>query len=322
MRNPIAGVRRDRTAAVLLAAGMVVGCVAGVALAYRVAVRTVAGRVLDGHALRGAVASRSAVTDYVQGVLDVVSVASLFGAAALIAVIALVRLRRAVGLAALVVLVGANVTSQLLKNLLLHRPDLGLTERTPATLNSFPSGHSTVAFSVVAALLVVLPGRLRPVLAVAGAAYATVTAAATMSAGWHRPSDSVAAFLVVGAWVAAVALAVLLVEDRSTVADRRTEAERRTARRLLVAGGLLLAAGAVLAAVAELVGLRPGGTFVDGTAYLAGLLVLAGTAALVVAGVLVLAPGLTFTPADPALPPDLAAPPDPAEPDDSAEHDT
>lgn len=290
----MSGFRRDRTTAIAAAAGLAVGCALAIVADYRLAVWTVRGRVLDGHALRGALASRTRVTDFVQNALDVVSAASLLAVAVLIAVIALLRLERAVGLAALVVLAGANGTSQLLKHAVLHRPDLGLTERTPATLNSMPSGHTTVAFSVVAALLVVLPGRVRPAAAVVGAAYAALTAAATMSAGWHRPSDSLAAFLVVGAWVAVVALAVLLTEDRAAEARARSAADWWVALRLLVAGGVLLGLGLLCALGAELVGLRPGGTVADGLAYLAGLAAVAGASCGVTAAVLWLVPGLTF----------------------------
>ncbi len=299
MRNPLpSGLRRDRVVAVGGAAGLAVACAVLVVAVYRLAVWTVPGRLLDGHALRGALASRTRVTDVVSGILDVVSVASLAGAAAVIAVIALLRLRRAVGLAALSVLVLSNVATQVLKQLVLDRPDLGLTERTPSTLNSMPSGHATVAFSVAVALVIVLPARVRSSAATLGAAYAALTAAATMSSGWHRPSDSVVAFLVVGACVALVALVVLLAEDRATEPETWSARDRRTGRRLLVAGGGLLLAGAVLAVVAELVGLRPGGTFVDALAYLAGLLVVAGSSALVMAAVLALVPALTFVAAD------------------------
>jgi len=83
---------------------------------------------------------------------------------------------------------------------LLTRPDLGLREITPATHNSLPSGHTTAVSSVVVALLVVTPARGRPLVAVTGGAAAVVTALATMSAGWHRAGDSIAAFRVVGAW--------------------------------------------------------------------------------------------------------------------------
>ena len=328
MRNPLPGLRRDRVVAVGGAAGLALVCFLLVLLVYRIAVWTVPGRVLDGHALRGAIASRTRVTEAVEGILDGVSVASLAAAAALIAVIALLRLRRAVGLAALAVLVVANLVTQVLKQVVLDRPDLGLVERTPATLNSMPSGHATVAFSVAVALVIVLPARARALASTLGAAYAAVTAAATMSAGWHRPSDSIVAFLVVGGCVALVALGVLLAEDRATAPETSSPRDRRTGRRLLIGGGGLLLAGAAPAVVAEMVGLSPGGTFVDALAYLAGLLAVAGTASVVMAAVLALVPALTFSaagtgrrrpptqrsgPADPAGPTDATRPADRAE---------
>src|SRR5690606_6770023 len=78
------------------------------------------------------------------------------------------------------------------------RPDLGLDEVGPATLNSLPSGHTTAAFSAVAALLLVLPAAWRASVALLGGGFATVTALATMFAGWHRTADAMASFLVVG----------------------------------------------------------------------------------------------------------------------------
>ena len=140
-----------------------------------------------------------------------VSVGSLLGAVAVVAVIALLRLDRVRGLASIGVLVASNVSTWLLKDHLLARPDLGLDEVAPATLNSLPSGHTTAAFSAVAALLIVLPVAARVPAAVLGGSLATVTALATMFAGWHRTADAMAAFLVVGiCTMIAIALVVVL----------------------------------------------------------------------------------------------------------------
>ncbi len=178
-------------------------------LVYWVSVRTVAGREFGDAALRGALLTQSAFSRTVDRVLDVVSVASLAGALALVATIALVRLARVPGLAAIGVVVAANGSAWLLKHHLLSRPDLGLDEYTPATLNSLPSGHSTAVFSAVVAVLLVLPARLRPAVAGAGGVLAFVTAMATMSAGWHRAGDSVASFVLVGIW-GTLAVAVMV----------------------------------------------------------------------------------------------------------------
>ncbi|GAA1479022.1 hypothetical protein GCM10009623_34680 [Nocardioides aestuarii] len=179
----------------------------GFAVIYWWSVRTVLGREFGDAALRGAIETRGAFGTTVDTILDVVSVASLAAATAAVATIALVRLARVPGLVALGVLVASNVSTWLLKNHLLPRPDLGLDEYAPATLNSLPSGHSTAVFSAVVAVLVVLPPRLRVPAALLGGVVALVTAVATMVAGWHRAADSMAAFLLVGVW-AALGLAV------------------------------------------------------------------------------------------------------------------
>ena len=98
------------------------------------------------------------------------------GAVAVVAIIALIRLDRIRGLAAIAVLVTANVATRLLKEHLLVRPDLGVDEVGPVTLNSLPSGHATAAFSAVAALLLVLPAAWRGSVALLGGGFATLTA--------------------------------------------------------------------------------------------------------------------------------------------------
>ena len=129
---------------------------------------TVPGRLVDGRSLRGALLTESPAAALLERVLDLISVNALLVAVAGILAIALVRGRWAAGLGALAVLASANVSTQVLKQAILVRADLGLDERTPATLNSLPSGHVTVAVSAVVALVLVLPARLRGPFAVAG----------------------------------------------------------------------------------------------------------------------------------------------------------
>lgn len=265
--------------------GVALACVAALVLTYELAVHTTRGRLLDGASLRGAVDSRSGVTGVLEQLLDVVSVASLLAAAAALVAIALVRMRRELATAAVVVLVGSNVTSQVLKNYLLERPDLGLYESTPATLNSMPSGHSTVAFSVAVALVLVLPVRLRAAAAGFGVAYASVAALSTLSAGWHRPSDSVAAFLVVGVWATSVG-AVLVVRHGDERLATDTGAHHTTTRRLAAAAAYLLAFGALVAVVVLTTQLDTYGQAAQVLAYFAGGGAIAGTGCAVMAAVL------------------------------------
>src|SRR6185369_17388457 len=97
--------------------------------------------------------------------------------------------RVAVALLAMTLIIGANLTTQLLK-LAITRPDFGVDPEREAVGNSLPSGHTAVAASVAVALVFVLPSRARGLGGILGAAFAGLAGVATLSAGWHRPSDS------------------------------------------------------------------------------------------------------------------------------------
>jgi membrane-associated phospholipid phosphatase len=264
---------------------LVVGYAVVFGLVYLLTVHTVPGRRLADASLRGATAARPLLDDTVEQILDVVSVASLLATLAVVAAIALVRLAVLPGLVAIGILAGSNVSTWLLKNVLLTRPDLGLTEVAPATLNSLPSGHATAAFSAVAALLFVTWRRWREVTATVGAGYAALTGVATMLAGWHRAADSVAAFLVVGAW-AGVGAAVLVVAGTPARGRTGPEPRPRPVRRLTRSALASLAIGAALAAGLVMTSPAPGNTLGSAVAFLAGCLFVVGGAAAVTVGVL------------------------------------
>lgn len=237
-------------------AALTVFCLLGFFFVYVLTVRTTPGRQFGDASLRGALITNSGVVDAVDAILGVVSVATLLGGVAAIALIALVRQRRVPGLTAVGLMIAANASTWLLKTHLLTRPDLGLREITPATHNSLPSGHTTVVFSVVLAVLVVIPARGRRLVAITGGAAAVVTALATMSAGWHRAGDSIAAFLVVGTWAGIAAIvAVLTAATTDSVRVPTPRAGDGSPRRCLIAMtagsagvGFCLAFGLVLIA--------------------------------------------------------------------------
>ena len=149
--------------------------------------------------MRTVVAGRDAQLTLLS-VLGYVSIGAILAVALGCAVVALLRGRPRVGAAAAVVLLGANLTTQILKETILDRPDLGF-----GTLNSLPSGHTTVVASAVGAVLLVAPGALRPTVALAGGFATTLTGASTIVAGWHRPADVMAALAVSLIWTAVVA---------------------------------------------------------------------------------------------------------------------
>ena len=97
---------------------------------------------------------------------------------------------------ALGMVIGANVTTQLLKDMI-SRPDLGMTT---GISNSLPSGHSTVAVTLSLALVAIAPQWLRAPSAWIGWAWTSLMSVSVMMEGWHRPSDVITAALIAGAW--------------------------------------------------------------------------------------------------------------------------
>jgi membrane-associated phospholipid phosphatase len=263
------------------------------------------GQLLDTVALAGNWIGRARIETLVDTVLNTVSVVSLVVATAVIGFIALIRRRVAVAFGAMLLIVGANLTTQLLK-VLVERPRLGVDAERAAAGNSLPSGHTTVAAAVAVALLLVLPARLRGAGGVVGAVAAAVVGIATLSAGWHRPSDVVAALLVVGVWASMAGLFILVGQRRH--GDVGYGPPNRVAVALLALSGLGLLAGAAIAlALTDHVLTTP----VDQlsrrrllAAYGGGALGIAGVASLVVASVLATAHRV----APQALAPDVADP--------------
>lgn len=179
----------------------------GLVVVTYLALHTSRGQELDDRAMR--VFSVNGEPDAVRPLLRLLSDISIGSAGlAMVAFVVLALLRRGftLAVAAAALVAGANVTTQLLKHAVLTRPDLDY-----GTLNSLPSGHTTLIFSLALAAMLVAPVRLRRVVSVAAAAVGTLAAVATVVAGWHRPADVVASMLVTLTWGAiVVAILVLL----------------------------------------------------------------------------------------------------------------
>ncbi len=265
---------------------LTVVCGMGFALVYGLTVRTRPGRQFGDASLRGAQLTESGVAGAVDTVLGVVSVATLLAGIAAIALLALARLQRVPGVAAVGVVVAANASTWLLKTQVLSRPDLGLSEVTPATHNSLPSGHTTAVFSVAVALLLVAPARWRPPLAVVGGTGSVVIAVATMSAGWHRAGDSIAAFALVGFWAGLAVIIIVALGPETVPPAVQPSRKSRVSRRWLA----LVTSGSTFVAVCLAVGLvliRPLRTSPAGAAlaFLAGGLFVVAAAMVVLIGV-------------------------------------
>ncbi|MDG4814201.1 MULTISPECIES: phosphatase PAP2 family protein [Micromonospora] len=210
---------------------------------WRAALHTELGQWLDTVALTGNRIGQDRIAEPVNRVLNTMSALSLLAATAVIGFIALIRRRVALAITATLLIAGANVTTQLLKHFLV-RPDVGIDPERAAAGNSLPSGHTTVAASVALALILVLPTTVRVLGAYLGTAYAAVAGVATLSAGWHRPSDAVAAFLVVGVWAALAGL-LLLVTQREQAQVEPADAHRVAAVVLGLGGAIAVVASAL-----------------------------------------------------------------------------
>ncbi|MBM0240248.1 phosphatase PAP2 family protein [Micromonospora sp. ATA32] len=218
---------------------------------WRLALHSELGQWLDTVALTGHRIGQERIDGPVDRILNAMSVVSLLTATAVIGFIALIRGRKALALTATLLIAGANITTQLLKYGL-TRPEFGIDPERAAVGNSLPSGHTAVAASVAVALVLVLPRKVRALGAFIGAAYAATAGVATLSAGWHRPSDAVAAFLVVGVWTALAGLLLLITQGEQAQVES-TDAHRVPAAVLGIGGLLAVAASAV--ALTWLVGL-------------------------------------------------------------------
>jgi membrane-associated phospholipid phosphatase len=211
---------------------------AGVVAIYRFFVGTSLGQSLDTAAMRGADVDHPKVVAVLDRALNGTTLASLVLVCVAAAAIGVLRRRLDVAIGAALLVIGANLTTQLLKTRL-DRPNL---DEFPAP-NSFPSGHTTAAASVAFALIIALPHAVRGMVTLIGATYVTVIAVATVWAEWHRPSDTVAGLLVVLAWGGLVATLVRAGRwRRPAVSSRPT---RLTTLVLTVVGTITAVAGLI-----------------------------------------------------------------------------
>ncbi|MEQ4518720.1 phosphatase PAP2 family protein [Pseudarthrobacter sp. B907] len=173
------------------------GCAAALAATYYFFVRTTTGQFIDESALVEAVEIHGAAGKASNKLLDWLPALSVLIASVVVLFVTVARRRwRAAGIAVLAA-TGANVATQVLKDLVPVRPFRGIET---LELNSLPSGHTTLAASAAAAVFLMVSPRWRPLAGFLGGSFAVATGVSTLINQWHRPADVVAAFLVVGAF--------------------------------------------------------------------------------------------------------------------------
>lgn len=163
-------------------------------------VKTETGQLLDDAAFRGATYGQTKLWHWASSILDVVSIGYVAVSIIVIAAIALAQKRWILAVQVVVVIAGANLTTQALKANL-GRPDFGLTW---GHANTLPSGHTTVAAATSVALLLAVPRVWRPFVALFGGGFTAAMGVSTLVGQWHRMSDVLAAILVTCAWGALV----------------------------------------------------------------------------------------------------------------------
>lgn len=253
---------------------------AGLAVAYWLWVRTEAGQKLDQAAYDGR--PRGRAHDAAGELLATIDVISLAIAIGLLMLIALLRHREVLALLAGTVVVGSVLITEFLKHFALERPNL-LGPAEAVYGNSFPSGHTTIAFSIGVAAILVAPPRLRRAVIAIALLYGVCIGIATIAAGWHRPSDVVGGFLVVAGWTALVTLIATSL-DPDTFSSDRSGMQPAVIKRYVAIGVAVALVGAFVAvciAVASDLG-RLRLTALDAQFVLAAAVV-AGSAAVILA---------------------------------------
>jgi membrane-associated phospholipid phosphatase len=212
--------------------------------------------------------------------------------AAVPVLIALVRRRPRVAVTLTLIILGANVTTQLLKPLL-AQPRFTSIPGLESIISpaSWPSGHATAAMSLALCLVIAVPPRLRPLAAALGAAFAIAVSYSFLTLGWHYPTDVFGGFLVAATWTLAAVAALSALDARHPRSS--STATGPLAARASLLGTLGPPAAATVAGVL-LVGIvalaRPQGVITYARAHEAFML---GAGAIAVLG-LVIATGLAL----------------------------
>ena len=169
-------------------------------------VTTRTGQGIDQSAFNGARLGQRTVAPVTLSLLDAIPITGV--AIAVIVAIVVVIFRRNFGVlvVGVVAAVLANILTQVVKSVVLIRPDLGVSGYAE---NSLPSGHTALAASAALVVFLVSSPRFRPLVGVLGAVFTTAVGVATLANQWHRPSDVIAALLLVAFFGCLAGLALL-----------------------------------------------------------------------------------------------------------------
>lgn len=258
-------------------------CVAALAVTYYFFVRTTTGQFIDESALVESAGLNGTAGKAATGLLDWLPALSVLISTIVVLFVTVLRRRWAAAGIAVAACVGANVATQIFKDLVPVRPDRGIQT---LELNSLPSGHTTMAASAAAAVFLMVSPRWRPLAGFLGGSFAVATGVSTLINQWHRPADVVAAFLVVGAFMLPAGWLIIRTGPSWNVWDGY--GEHWSAARLWVALPVLAGLASAAVAAYSLLKIAPGpGQEGSTTNYF-----WAGTSLIVIAGYLATVAGM------------------------------
>jgi membrane-associated phospholipid phosphatase len=120
--------------------------------------------------------------------------------------------------ASVIVVAGANLTTQILKGALTAHRYQTVPGFVPVDNNAFPSGHTTTMAALTFAFLLVVPARWRLSIAIIGSVLTVLVGIAMVILHSHWPTDTIGGMLVAGIWGFA-AVAVLKATEGGSVAS-------------------------------------------------------------------------------------------------------
>ena len=260
--------------------GLAGACAILLLVLYLLAVHTEWGQRAGNAAIVGRFNQPPALIDGSVDLLETISIISLALVGGTFCLVGLIRGGWPLGIGMGVMILGANLTTQILKRMIFTRPVITGQGDLLGAGNSLPSGHTTVAMTIAVAALLASPPRYRLWLGGITGIYAGLVGAATVSAGWHRPSDVIGATFVAVGWGALVSVALIVLRERTPIRAATNSRlahwrEHRLREAMMVSAGVMVVTLAALTMLVisrswdDLADLQFTGAFVTGV--LAGL---------------------------------------------------
>jgi membrane-associated phospholipid phosphatase len=248
-----------------------------------VAFRTSMGTRLDATIMTGFLGLRGPRVDgLADQIAHLADPAPFALATAAIVTLALVRRRPWLAGMAVVVLVGANLTTQALKLLTADPRVASAMTGGQVDAASWPSGHATAAMALALCTVVVVSSRWRPLALAVGGTFTIGVAYSVLVLDWHLPSDVLGGFCVATAWTLLGVAALTALEGRR--ASGRVVGVKAAvvpAAAAALAAGAGLAAGALTRPEAAVAYAADNTTFVVAAAAIVGSAAVALAAAIV-----------------------------------------